>query len=158
MAAAKPKPFAQGTTVDPFKTLAEINALLEKSGADEIGTYRSLMREGVAFVRAGIAYRISVHIVKDEAEAKTYSKGGRVAGHASYVVAERARRLRSLLNVVRAKLIAVQDDIYTFEEMFGFDVITETGETIAERTVPMIRQAALEGRIPSSLPVPGARS
>ena len=159
MPAPKSKPFAQGTTVDPLKTLTQIDAMLTKAGAGDFDIFRRTAREGVAFVKDGIAYRVSVPMLLDEAEAKAFaSRRKGTAGHGSYLAAERARRLRCLHNVVKAKLVAVEEEIYTFEEMFVNDLLTDTGETMGERAVAFVRKAVLEGRTVSALPMPGERA
>ena len=47
---------------------------------------------------------------------------------------------------IKAKLIAIQDKVATFEEEFMPYLVTDTGETLAERMLPSVREAATHHR------------
>lgn len=157
MNAAASKPYAQGTKVTAFKSLHDIDALLSKAGATDRATFRLSAREGVYFKRDGIVYKISVFVPMTEEEAKTFAgKRGR-NGHGTWVETERARRLRVLLNVVKAKIMSVDEDVFTWEEAFGSDIVINatTGETVGEYAAREAQASALGGRALNSLPMPG---
>lgn len=149
------RPYAQGTKVGVMQTHMQIQTMLKKAGAFDFMTFSRAGKEGLAFLRDGIAYRLVATLPETEEEAKKWSAGGRLSGHESYVELERARRMRSLLLVVKARLTAMDDGIQTFEEAFFGDALTDNDQTVAERMVPRIKQAALSGHYPSALPMPG---
>ena len=69
--------------------------------------------------------------------------------------AEIRRRWRSMVLVTKAKLVAVADGISTLEKEFLANVVLGDGTTVGESSVPMLKAMALDGSIPSALPVPG---
>lgn len=153
---ASPRPFAQGTAVDVYKTIGQIDGMLTKAGATHFRTFRSTAREGVEFVFDGVAFRVSVWIPTTEEEARPFAgRKGRM-GHGGYREAERARRYRVLHRVVHEKLLSVQEEVYTLAQVFVGDAITKSGDTIAERADEYLRAAVGAGEILAALPAGGA--
>jgi hypothetical protein len=56
-------------------------------------------------------------------------------------------RWRALSVVIKAKLVAVEEGIVTFEEEFGMHMVLPNGSTVAEHITPYIDQAYLEGNV-----------
>lgn len=155
-----PKKFAAGTKVDVARTMHELRTLLVRYGADEFGSAMMGGAEAVMWTRNGITYRVAVPLVVSESEVpdsvrKAMIKQGIKADPVEH---ENNRRMRALLNVVKAQLIAIDDGITTFEETFVGAAVTDNGQTVAERMSPEIKRAALEGRVPRSLSLPGRQS
>lgn len=152
--------YAEGTKVAVGSSQAEIMGSLAKFGVKQRAFYDD--EEGqsaVGFSYGGLSYRIAVLMPRPEHDAFWHTAGGRrknaEQARAAYD-AEVRRRWRSLVLAVKAKLVAVDDEISTFEQEFLAYVVTGDGKTVAEHLIPALKQGAREGRIPASLPVPGA--
>jgi hypothetical protein len=151
--------YAQGTTVTVAKSQGEILDLLIKHGVKQRMMYdddNGMSAVGFAF--AGLSYRISVRMPDPRAPQFTRDRYGvtypQIEQEKRYD-AEVRRRWRSLVLVIKAKLVAVSDDISSFEEEFLSYVVLGDGKTVGEASVPMLKAMARDGSIPSALPVPG---
>lgn len=155
--------YAEGTTVDAHGTQFDIMKTLSRFGvgnhafgtqANEDGTKTS----SIAFAHGGLTYRIAITIPSPKDKRFQLTDQGRQrapkAAEDAYNSEER-RLWRSLLAVIKAKLIAVDDQITTFEKEFLPYIITGDGRTVGEVLVPQLQKAALEGNVPSALPMPG---
>jgi len=148
--------YAAGTTVTAEKSLAEISELLSKHGVEERVAYQGKVALAVGFAHAGLQYRVEIAI-PPLSDFATDSKGFRVdaAKQLALQAQETRRLLRSLVLVVKAKLTGVADGVTTFEKEFLTHIVTEGGQTFGDYALPRIRQAAIAGKIPSALPMPG---
>lgn len=154
------KPFAAGTKVPEIVTHQQIRSLLRRYGCSETGSYDTPDAEVLLFARDRVTYRFTLPIPDEEtAKQSIYDRTGpKERRHYPGPEAqqrERARRLRALLAVVKAKLIAVDEGISTLEQEFLAEIVTDNGQTYGERVVPEIRQAAMDGRIPTALALTG---
>jgi hypothetical protein len=61
-------------------------------------------------------------------------------------------RWRSLALSIKAKLVAVEDNIAMFEQEFLEYVVLPSGQTVGEYVRPQIEQAYLTGKMPKMLP------
>ena len=147
--------YAEGTRVSASRSLDELRVLLRARGAGRV-VIDDNPDEGhvaVLFQRAERAYRISVPIpsTKDRAFTHTPELGRQrdPAGRAKAYNDEIMRRHRSLLMHVKAKLIAVDDGIVTFEREFMVHLVMPTGDTLGEFMEPRIADAVAMGQLPS---------
>lgn len=130
------KQYAERTKVSPMQTLMQIQAELKKAGASQFMLLSDdeSMSEGIAFKRSGISYHMSVAVPDEK---------------------RRAPLLRALLLIVKAKIVAVDSGVRSFEEEFLSDVLLPDNTTYGKRAVADIRRALESGHMPKALPMPG---
>jgi hypothetical protein len=145
------KPFAQGTKVDMTRSHVELRQLLMKYGASQAGSFGDESTESLMFAKDGLTYRFTLTLPTTEAECRGF-QGYSFNRHGTKLDAERNRRMRAFVSVIKAKLIAIDEGIATFESEFIGNAVTDNGQTVAERWAPQIKAAALEGKVPSALP------
>ena len=144
--------------MDIATSQADIMRTFAKFGIKQRAFYDGEAESAIGFSYGGLTYRISVLMPDEGHEAFHFSDAGRkrtpdVAAKAHE--AEVRRRWRSLFFAVKAKLVAVDDSIATFEQEFLAYAVTGDGRTVGEHIIPQLTTGAKSGRIPSSLPVPG---
>lgn len=150
------KPFAQGTKVDMARSHSELRQLLMKYGASQAGSFGDEATESLMFAKDGLTYRFTLTLPTTEGECRKFPEY-RPGRHGTLLDAERNRRMRAFVAVIKAKLIAIDEGIATFESEFIGNAVTDNGQTVAERWAPEIKQAALAGRVPSALPFYGGK-
>jgi hypothetical protein len=111
-------PYAQRTRVPAVRTRIQIEQLVQKYGAKGFASAWQDMRDGratarVEFVRCDRHIRLTVEVPSDEQKARG--------------------KWRVLLLMVKAKLVAVDAGVVTFEEAFFADIVMpETNKTVWE--------------------------
>ncbi len=146
--------YARQTSVSPEKTKAEIEKVLVRFGASEFmsGWDRPKGLAIIGFVVGGRMVRIRLNLPSVD-DFRTSPKGRRRTGKVvekEYEQACRAR-WRSLLLVVKAKLVAVDDGIASFEEEFLAHLVLPNDKTVGEFMVPQLNQIDV-GKMPRLLP------
>jgi hypothetical protein len=149
--------YARNTTVTEDRSRQEIERLLMKYGASRFGcmsdyehrialiefTYQRIvieMRIPLPDASANQFARTPTGLVRSETEQnRLYQQ-------------EVRRRWRSLSLALKAKLIAIEDGITTFENEFMPYMITDDGRTLGERFMHLIATAQKTGRL--CLPAP----
>lgn len=148
--------YASGTSVTEDRSRAEIERLLMKFGSDEFGY---ITRQGEAIIGFRIKnirceMRVPLPCRDDEAFTLTANGKDRSSNAAYELWAKEVRRKwRSLCLVIKAKLVAVEDGVTTFEAEFLPYMICGDGNTITTKMLPMI-EAAQSGKGPLALPAP----
>lgn len=145
------RPYAGGTTVTEARSHFELQSLLKKYGCLETGWMDQGGRNSLIFSRDNVTYRFSVDLPQDDAEIKV-DRNYRASKHGTRAEYERSRKMRALIAVVKAQLVAVDEGIIRFDEIFIGQAVTDNGQTVAERWAPEVQRKALEGTFPSSLP------
>lgn len=125
--------FAQKTQVPVERTKTAIDALLRKYGASEYvsGWDHHTGRCFVQFTMDSCRVRMNLLIPTN-----------------ATAVYER-EQWRALFLVTKAKLVAVEAQISTFQEEFLAHIVTKDGRTIGERMMPALEAAAAEGELPT---------
>jgi hypothetical protein len=123
--------YAYNTKVPVSRSVQNIIRLLERFGATDYIQGHSDGRTQILFKYEKLAVRIRVP--------NTDGEGNPVSDH------EEARLWRCAEMLVKAKLVAIEEGIEVFESAFLSDIMTETGETVAERMVPDIKAGKLPG-------------
>lgn len=151
-------PYAETTEVPVAKTKAEIEKLLEEKGASAVLTgHDSTTRTGV------VQYRLHGKFVRhylklpDRQEFERTPKGklrydDSQIGKA-WDMGTRAR-WRQLLLILRAKFVAVESGISTFEEEFLANLVLTDNTTFGQWAVPQIEDTYRTGKMPPMLPEP----
>jgi hypothetical protein len=131
--------FAEGTTVAPEKTRAEIETVVRRYGAQEFASGWNGSTASIQFQAHGRRVRFSL-AMPDEAWARKNRKG--VKALVELVAAEERRRWRCLLLAIKAKLEIVSTGIAAFEEEFLAHIVRDDGRTVYESIIA----AAVNGR------------
>jgi hypothetical protein len=134
-------PYALGTKVDVSASRSELEKTLRRFGADAFGFYSddALGVQSVGFRLAGRQVRMDLPFPEPGFGSTTPTGKRRTDLQAAEAYeAEVKRRWRSLVLVVKAKLTAVADGITTLEREFLADMVTDNGETVGQRVLPML--------------------
>ena len=157
--------YASRTDVSAERSRNEIEKLLMRFGASQFG-YMTDNEMGVAhivFVFRGLRIKISVTMPNPNDERFVQTPTGLERATASAEKEwqmEVKRRWRSLTLLVKAKLIAVDDGVATFEEEFLPYILWGDNRTTAQKLLPKITEIEssidASGRMPTMLPMPEA--
>jgi len=150
--------FAEGTTVSVERSRAELEALLMRFGATGF-LYGWTGQQGmIAFELRGRRCRFAVRPpTTDELPRLREAARERRAKRSDddlLLNEEVKRRWRELVLLVKAKLVAVESGVTSFEEEFLGYLVLPGNITIAERLLPDLDNAASSGRLPPLLPGP----
>jgi hypothetical protein len=154
--------YASNTSVTEDRSRQEIERLLMKYGASRFGCMTDYDHRVaiIEFSYRKIVIQMRIPLPdRQGAEICLYKQGSTTFRRTDSAIAERygqeiRRRWRSLSLALKAKLVAVEDGITTFETEFMPYMVTDDGRTVAERFGRMIVQAQRTGRL--ALPAPGA--
>lgn len=131
--------FATDTRVPVARTRSEIETMLTEHGCDEFVSRTSQEREVVeiGFIMNGLHFLFSVPMATKPAEDR--------------------RRWRALFNVIKFKLVAIDDGISTFEREFMANVVTPDGQSVADAIIPQLA-ALRDGARSAGVKLLGCRS
>ena len=138
--------FAQRTPVEVVRTRTQIEDELRRRGASSFGynVDDTTSEAVIAFTIAGLRVRMILPLPSFDDDAFRYTPSGKYqrapAEQAKAFDAELRRRWRSLLLIVKAKLVAVDDGITTMEREFLPDVVVGD-TTVWERVRPELERA-----------------
>ncbi|MEM6750860.1 MAG: hypothetical protein AAF612_10360 [Planctomycetota bacterium] len=149
--------YARGTTTTDDRTRSEIETMLLRYGADEFGYVTRRDAAVIGFLYRGLRFEMQVPLPDPDDPAftrspKQRSARSKTAAQDAYL-AERRRRWRALCLVIKAKLVAIDDHVATFEAEFLPYLVTATGQTVAQRMTPLLEHAVATGQ-PLALPAP----
>jgi hypothetical protein len=133
--------FAEGTTVSPSKTRAEIENLVQKYGASRFAFGYLEDRAAINFVASGRLVRFTVPLPTEKdprvrKRALSLSRSNWRIDPARLKTAideEERRRWRCLLLAIKSKFTTVESGIESFEEAFLANIVTTENLTIYER-------------------------
>lgn len=164
-AVAAPTParrFAEGTKVSRHRTMEELETILYKIGATDVGNLDRRKYIHVLFVLHGESEnerRIRFSIPKPDPESlRTFRRGatGQVRRTDSEVQkafqAEINRLYRALSASIKASLTAVAEGIETVEQAFWAHTLLPNGRTVFEETQERVALAIRTGQMPDLLP------
>ncbi len=150
----KPRAYAAGTTVPVEKSRAEIERLLSRHGAAQLGIVTDAER-GAALVLFTISsrqvrLRVPLPLLDD---VRAEYRAGLFRGDAMERWEQLSReRWRAVLLLVRAKLELVELGISTIEREFLADIALPNGQTVGDHLGPQLEEAYRSGRMPPLLP------
>lgn len=136
--------YATGTSVNSDRSRAEIETTLSRFGASGFGYYTDMTKRiaQIGFTHSGLSIRIEVSLPDpndDEFTMRPSSSKRRKDYQAREAYeAEVSRRWRCLCLLVKAKLVAVEDRISTFEQEFLPYIVTSDGATVYDRMAPAL--------------------
>lgn len=150
--------YASSTSVSEERSRAEIEKHLMKYGASRFGYMREERTATIVFTyrRLNIRMEIPLPDPADKAFALTDSRKWKRRPEEAQKLYEQEvrRRWRSLALAIKAKLVAVEDGVATFEAEFMPYMVAADGLTIAQKMLPMIEAAADGGMLPATLALP----
>lgn len=133
--------YATETTVPVSKSRLEIEATLDRYGAESFGYDRFKHGVEIRFELQGLRVRLRMPLpIRDDKAFTVDTRGYNRSESAAERLWEQAcrSRWRSLALLVKAKLEAIEIGILSIEEAFLSDVVTFTGETVGDRILPMV--------------------
>jgi len=144
--------FGNQSKVTPEETRAQIEALLERYGADgfQYAADRRAHRAAIAFRAHGRVVRLTVEMPDPEDPAFAITAAGRRRPRRRNALNDPVmkayekvvrQRWRALLLIVRAKLEAILCGITTFEAEFLANIVVAGGRTLGEHVVPQLEAA-----------------
>lgn len=143
--------FASQTSVTEERSRAEIERLLRKYGASRFGTMTDFdsRKAVVQFIWSGIAVQMEIAL-PDPKDARFRMTPARrrvrsVQAQAEEYEAEVRRKWRCLALAIKAKLVAVDDGIATFESEFMPYMVAADGVTLGQKLLPAIAAARQSG-------------
>lgn len=152
--------YAKGTDVTVRQSLAELEDLIERFAGNQPSGFGYATQGRVTTVQFEIRnrrVRLSIHLP----DLETY----RMVGINQHVRAQRTdaetkaawqrevnRLWRSLVDVVKAKLVAIDDGITTFEAEFLANLVLPSGDTIGERMAVDLETTLRTGELPPLMP------
>ncbi len=150
--------YASTTTVSTDKSRTEIESTLRRFGADQFMYGWEDSRAVVQFRAYNRLVRFILELPDPNDQRFTMTPAGRKrrAPEAMLKAYEQATRSvwRALALVIKAKLVAVDDGIVTFEQEFLAHIVLPSGETVGGWVIPRVAVAYETG---DALPVlPGS--
>lgn len=155
--------FAEGTTVGAGATKGQIEDILMAHGCARYGSMADSNSATIMFEHEAISYRMTIALPDPEDPAFCeYKQGGTTfrrsdAQCQERYLAEFNRRWRAMFAVIKAKLIAVNEGITSFESEFLAHACLQGGKTFGEHYIPEMKQAALDGHMPQIMALPGRK-
>src|SRR5258706_7233916 len=150
----KPRAYAQGTTVPVETTRANIERLLARHGAAQLGIVTDAQRglAVVLFTLAGRQVRMRVPLPRlEEIEASSRRPSAREELVQRWEQLSR-ERWRAVWLLVRAQLEHVELEISTIQREFLADIALPDGQTVGEALRPRLEEAYSTERMPPMLP------
>ena len=152
--------YAEYTSVPAERTKAEIERLINQSGATSFMAGSSATEAVIAFEMQDrrVMFRLPMPDPKSRAFTHTPSKGQARAPAKAYEAWEQGcrSRWRALMLAIKAKLEAVEIGITTFEDEFMAHIVMPDGRTVSQHVRPKIAHAYETGDMPPLLPGPSA--
>lgn len=146
------KRFASDTAVPADRSRAEIENTLTRFGATAFMYGVQHKRAVIMFEFQNRRVRFLLDLPTQADTAKTpHGRARRSTAAAEAHAQEVRRRWRSLALSIKAKLVAVQDGVSTFEEEFMAKVVLPNGQTVGEWMGPQIEAAYTNGQMPPLL-------
>ena len=153
--------YAQNTKVPEWKSGLEIQTLLRRGGCSQVGSFDSDEKMVFLFALDGLTCRLEMPLVDPADDRFIQMAGNQHSDAGSFRQGvydqEVRRRWRALVLIIKAKLVAIQEGIVTFEEEFLPYMVTGSGATVGETVIPQMKQAAIGGSVPSRLALPGVK-
>lgn len=151
-------PYANGTKVPVAKSQHEIAYLLERAGADQVGTFKDTSRNiaGVLFQLDGLSVALQVPLPdpNDREFTHTPKADRRRSSESAFDVYEQEvkRRWRVVLQLVKMKLEAVELGLTTLQREFLADVRLPSGGTVEQHLAPLIAERYAQLGTPNLMP------
>lgn len=144
--------YAEGTSVTPERSQAEISETLRKYGATGFMFGWQDQRAMIAFQAHERNIRFLLDLPHpDDREFKVTASGRSRQNSSAAYESEVRRRWRALALAIKAKLEAVATGITTFEDEFMAHIVLPDGSTVGERVASELIGIWKSGQAPPSL-------
>lgn len=149
--------FAEGTSVSPEKSQAEIQKILKRYGASGFAFAVDDDRNAaaIAFKAHGRQVRFLLPLPGPDRREFLFTPTGQrrsTAGASTAYQQELRRVWRALVMAIKAKLEVVESGIVSFEDEFQAHLVLPNGSTVGEWLRPQIEVAYRTGGMPELLP------
>lgn len=153
--------YAEGTTVSPERSKAEIETLLRKYGADQFASGWGSDSAFIGFrckdrlVRFVLPFPVKTEERFLRHKSRSTWQAGALRSPASAREAweqEIRRRWRALALCIKGKLEAVETGITTFETEFAMHIVLPDGKSVGDHVLPAIENAYATGKVRALLP------
>lgn len=146
--------YAANTSVSSAKSKAEIEAIVERYGAEQFLSGWDATRAVIGFTMAGRQVKFVLPMPDKADRAFTHHSKGMRTTEAALQQWEQAcrQRWRALALVIKAKLEAVESGISIFEDEFMANIVLPGGRTVSEEVRPAIAAAYETGTMQPLLP------
>jgi hypothetical protein len=147
-------PYAGKTKVGIESSQTEIRKIVNRYGATRFASMDEPGLSIIMFEVNGRRVKFSLTMPDISEFALTPGRRAKRSKESQYDAWEQAckARWRSLALSIKAKLVAVEDNIAMFEQEFLDYVVLPNGQTVGEYVRPQIQQAYLTGTMPKMLP------
>ena len=146
--------FAEGTTVSPEKSRAEIETVLNRYGATGFAYARNDVTSQCRIEFAANNRRVRFDMVLPSKDEERFTNDPRSiwirrTDQAALKAweAEVRRLWRALLLAIKAKLEVVESGLAVFEEEFMANIVMPDNTTVSQHARPWIEQAYQSGRV-----------
>lgn len=154
--------FASGTKVSAQDTMQDIREQMERHGADEFIEYTDKTKgfTAIGFQTEQGAFLLYVMLPDVEKfspkKPPVATTGGQKASYRNRYEQEYARILRALFNLIKMKLVAIDEGITTIEKEFFSDLVVWNADgrqqTVYEWYAPQVQHLRGQGLMPPVLP------
>lgn len=147
--------YASQTSVSSERSRTEIERTLRRFGADAFVYGWDQEKAMVQFRAEGKTVRFLLPMPDITDPDIEFTPTGQIRSLSSARTAldKKARsNWRALLLIIKAKLVAVDAGIVTFEEEFLAQIMLPTGETVGDWIMPQIERSYESGDMPLALP------
>lgn len=154
--------YAQGTMISARRSIAELEDLIDRFSGGEPTEFSYGTVGGMAGIQFGLrGRRIRLRIILPDLESfrevtlNQYASSLRLRSDAdtkNLWQREVDRLWRSMVDVVKAKLVAIDDGITTLEAEFLSGLVLPSGETVGERMAVDLDAVLRTGELPALMP------
>ncbi|HUX00062.1 MAG TPA: hypothetical protein VMY35_03700 [Phycisphaerae bacterium] len=146
--------YAEGTKVSSDRSVAEIRKTLRKFGAYEFGYQEAPDQALIGFCFRGMRFEMGVPLPSASEKRFSETPTGKVRCVSASEAAceqEGRRRWRSLAAVIKALMIAINDEVLDFREALMPFIVWGNGKTIGKQLLPKIEEAVKAGALPRTM-------
>lgn len=156
-----PKRYAASTDTTVEKTRFDLESELYRFGAEGFGYAVQGSRAVVSFLYNNYQIRLELPL-PDMNDPQAVLEAGKEIARAGRkrmpTSANEAfdsvmkQRWRALLLILKAKLVAITEEVRSFEEEFGWDIVLPNQQTVGQYLQPQLEEGRRGGTLPKALP------
>lgn len=151
--------YAKGTDVSSERSRAEIERTLVRFGADSFVSGWERGQATIMFEMRHLRVMFRLPMPDRNDERFTYTNHATPRKRSADAAAEAweqatKEKWRELALIIKAKLVAVQSGVVTFEQEFGMHVVLPDGRTVGDYLGSKLPEIASTGQLPALLPGP----
>lgn len=147
--------YASNTDVSQERSIEEIKNNLRRFGADSFSSYESSRHNmaGLEFEMNNRRVRFLITIPNRDEFVKTETGRDRTTNQVNLEWEKAIRqKWRSLALIVKAKLVAVNENVVEFDQEFAMHFVTANGQTMYEQIKPKMEEYCNSSEFPALMP------